>query len=508
MTKKTKYIVLSVLLGVLLLLGGLKFRVPLYDAFLSVFPSKQIVLEQKRGIPRTISYIGRIKEAERLIENQYYGLATLEINEAIKAKPNLLRPYLLMAELHLRQNAFSQLQNLIDGLAKRFPENPEVVALEVRKLIAEQEFGEATQILTDDVLAQSATLKFYAALLKSLQNDHQAAEQLLSEVDDLDVESDELAVSEQGVTDVQKSGKADIEIYEKARRLIAIYEEFTEFTDGKTPHLFALVSKSLAENNESHLAREFAAVALKEDPQYTDGWVLKGYSEFLLQNYDQALLNLKQAYELDPIRPETHYFLALALEKLGQTSEAALFFEKSLEHEFEFSNEVQWKLIEIFTKQKKYDQVVELYREVVQQNPDPNQFVPVIYTSIDILKKPELALEISEDLLEENPTDALALNLHGWALIANKKFAQAEEILEQAKDINATNPRTFLNLGLLAERQEQFAEAIELYKQSYELGKAQPFNSVTNLAADRYNQLLESQPPQPLEAPDRQANSP
>ena len=506
-----RHFILLGLFAFFLIVLGVRFRVFLYDEVLLPLGADSAQrVPTEVGIPRNISYIGRMKEAEQLIDHQYYSLAGIEINEAIKAKPNLLAPYLLLADLHLNQGNLTALDNLIEELQFQFPDDPEITVLQAKRFIASRDLAEAVALFSAENLAPSPHLQFYAALLFALQNDHTVALETLKQLRKLPVKIETLSVTADGVAEVEDElePRIHVDYAEKAKEVIYIYEEFEEFSDGKMPHLFALIAKNLAENGEIHLAREFATTALKEDDQYVDAWVIQGYAEFMLHNYEQALLDLREAYKLDPIRPETHYFLALVLEKLNQAAEAALFFEKSLENEFEFTNEVKWKLIEIFTKQKKYERVAALYRDVVAENPDPNEFVSVINTSINVLKNPELALEISASLLDEKPENLLAMNLNGWALIANKQFVEARAVLEEALRLSPENPRTNLNMGLLAEQQNDFSAALEWYKKSYDFGKDQPFNSVTNLAAERYNQLLEQKSPEAQENTGRPSNSP
>ena len=479
-------------------------------------PEKKII--RSAGIRRKISYLGRIREAKKLIDNEYFSLATLELSAAITEKPDLIQPYLLLGEVHLRTRNLEKLENLITELKQKFPDDGEIDVLRARKLIAEKNFVAASSILAQAGKNLPLGLQFYRAVLLALQNDHAQARKILRELERVPVRSRELTVGKKGVQEkqpvlssegIEKSQTISPELLEKITGLIVVFEEFDNFADGKNPHLFALIAKNLAEHNEAVLAREFADVAIKEDITYIDAWILRGYSNFLLQYYKAAEEDLRHAYELDPIRPETHYFLALALHKSGRDDEAILFFEKSLEHNFEFSNEVRWKLIELFAAQKKFDRVVELYQELVTEEPDPKKFIKAVYTSIDILKKPEIALEITQNLIAKNPDDILAMNLHGWALIANKKFIEAEQLLRKAEKLDPLRPRTFLNLGLLYEQQEKFTEAREFYKKSYELGKDQPFNSVVNLAAEKYNELINRpKKPEESEASSKPASSP
>jgi tetratricopeptide (TPR) repeat protein len=462
------------------------------------------------GIPRQISYLGRIREAKNLLEHEYFSLATMELSAAIAEKPHLSQPYFLLGEVYLRSGETVKLENLIAQIETKFPEHPETTVLRARKLVAEKDFVSALALLDTQGDTLNPGLKFYHAVLLALQNDHTRAREILKQIETLPTEETELVVTASGVEEKQADQIAlSPELAKKINDLLAVYAEFDDFADGENPHLFALIAKKLAENNEASLAYAFAENAIKEDIEYIDGWILRGYASFLMQSFETALVDFHHAYEMDPLRPETQYFLALTLEKTGNDEEAAMFFEKALEHDFEFSSEVRWKLIEIFATQQKFDQVLQLYNQLVSENPEPKKFVSAVHTSIDILQKPEIALEITTTLLEENPTDILAMNLHAWALIANRQFYAAEKLLQEAENLDPTRPRTFLNLGLLYEKQQQYTDAAEFYKKAYDFGKNQPFDSVVNLAAEKYNELISrtERPKQP-EASDVPANSP
>ncbi len=301
------------------------------------------------------------------------------------------------------------------------------------------------------------------------------------------------------------------ETAEKIKQFVEVYNQFDKIIEGENPHLFAMISKVLAENNEAILAREFANTAIREDIEYVDAWILRGYSNFLLKNFNNALEDLRHAYELNPLRAETHYFLALTLDKTGNEDEAILFFEKSLENDFDFSDRVRWKLVDLFLEKEKYNRVVELYRELLDGESTPDKFINAVHLSIDVLKRPEVALEITEKLFSEKPSDVFTMNMHAWALIANRKFYDAEIILKKAKKIMPENPRTLLNFGLLFEEQNEFSRAKEFYKSAYESGKkkAPNFETITNLAAEKHNQLLNrNENPKSPEVSDKPEHSP
>jgi len=462
----------------------------------------------RRGVPRKISYLGRLREARKLLEHDYFDSALIELAAAIREKPGLKTPYFLMGEVYLRAGNLEKLDRLLEQIEAKFPNDRGISGLKIRRILAEGDLQKASAELKK-MTNPSPEAEFYRAILLGLQNDHEGAGEILSKLEKLPVQRENLRVGAEGVESVEAGERISQELARKVSAVRVAYEEFSEFSDGKNPHLFAKIAKSLAENDEAALAMEFAEVALKEDSEYIDAWILRGYANLQLRKFEDAVADLRHAYSLDSMRPRTHYFLALALLEVGNLEEAVVFFEKSLEHEFEFADAVRWKLIDLLTKSGKYDRAVELYEELLDDSADPRAFLRGVQMSVDFLKKPEAALSITTKLVELHPEDVFTMNIHAWALIANKKFAEAEQWLETARRADKENPRTFLNLGLLREQESKFEEARQFYKKSYEFGEARGDFAVSNLAVERHNELLarKDNPEEPA-APEREANSP
>lgn len=461
--------------------------------------STEIVQKQEapvRTVRRKTSYLGKIRTAQELMEHDYYSLASIELSQAIEEKPNFIEPYLLLGEVYLRTKDNEKLTNLLEQLNIRFPTNNEVLALQTRKWINEKKFSETLSLLSslDEVPAR---LQLYQAILLALQNNHEEARTLLRDLQRVDVKAKDFVLTNDGIVESSQAGEEDFLRAEEAQKvldLMVVYEEFDELAESENAHLFAEIAQALAQNNEAFLAQEFADVAIKEDVTYIDAWILRGYSNFLMQQFPEALNDLRYAYELDPIRPEVHYFLALALYENEQYDEAALFFEKALEYDFEFSEEVRWKLLEIFARQQKYDRVLELYKELLTYDTEPEKFASAVHTAVDLMQKPEVALEFTEILMNKNPNDVFSNNIHAWALIANQKYVEAKTILNQTLKLDDQNPRTHLNLGLLAETEDDYQSAQEYYQKAYEFGQdREGYTSIVNLAVNRYNALIDKE---------------
>jgi len=449
-----------------------------------------------RAVRRKTSYLGRIRAARELMVHDYYSLASIELAQAIREKPDFIEPYLLLGEVYLRTKDTTKLANLLGELNTKFPQNPEVLTLQTRQWVNEKKFTE-TLGLMNELPAIPARLRLYQAILLALQNNHEQARDILKELQKVDVKSKDFVIANYGIVEAEGEGEEDFLRAEEAQKvhdLMVVYEEFDELAEGKNAHLFAEIAQALAQNNEAFLAREFADISIKEEITYIDAWILRGYSQLLMQDYEPALADLRHAYELDPIRPEVHYFLALALYESEKYEESALFFEKALEYQFDFSEEVRWKLLEIFTRQKKYDQVIELYKELLDYDTEPAQFTSAVHTAINLMQTPEVALDFTQILIDKNPQDLFAMNMHAWALIANEQLDEAGALLGQAKTLDAQNPRTYLNLGLLAETKEDSKTAKDQYQLAYEYGQERNGqDAVVNLAVDKYNAIIDAE---------------
>lgn len=489
-------------IGVLLIITGIFFGYQKYSNknYKKPVTRKTISL----GVPRTMSLKGKIREAKKLIDDSQFSKASALLSSVLKKDPNLLAPYKFLGEIYVQTKDFAKLDNLTKVLKEKFPNNSIISTLKIKKLVAEKKFKEALAII-NNTADMPFDLQFYQAILSSLKNDHTKSRDILTELSNVPVDE-----NKEDLKDFQiEEGFVSKEFNQKVNSLLEVYSDFDKFADGKNPHLFVLIGKKLVEDNEAILSKEFSDVAIKEDPEYVDAWVLRGYTEYLMQDYENSLVDLYQAYELDPSRPEVYYFLALSLEKSGNLAEAALFFEKSLDFDFEFSSEIRWKLITILIDQQKYDKVIEIYKDLVKIEPNPEKFVSATANLINILKNPQAAVEITQTITEKNPNDILSLNLNAWALIENNNLDEAEIVLKKALELGKDNPRTALNFGLLYEKHGDYSLAREWYKKSYEYGQGRGFDDIVNMAADNFNKMLDQENPAKLSPDDkRDASSP
>ena len=64
------------------------------------------------------------------------------------------------------------------------------------------------------------------------------------------------------------------------------------------------------------------------DPNYRDGWVMRGYGELENNQPEKAIESLKKAETIDPINPRTYELLAIAYTQTNETDSAKKAQEK------------------------------------------------------------------------------------------------------------------------------------------------------------------------------------
>lgn len=120
-----------------------------------------------------------------------------------------------------------------------------------------------------------------------------------------------------------------------ARALLAAYEEYALFPESPPIHLQTLLSRALAEVQECELALPMLSQVTRMQDDYRDAWIVEGYCELTTERNQEALASLERAYQLDPEKPETQYFLARAYSALADHGNAVTFLQYALQNGFE-----------------------------------------------------------------------------------------------------------------------------------------------------------------------------
>lgn len=282
--------------------------------------------------------------------------------------------------------------------------------------------------------------------------------------------------------------KTDREYGDKAGAILSAFEEYSLFPDGNPLHLRLLLTKALNELGFYEMAIQKAKKILEQRDDYRDAWIILGHSYLSLERYDLAKNVLQKALELDPIKPETTFFLALAESALGDQESAITHLSMARENGFKPESEVTEALADAYLAAKYYDAARQEFEKLINTNGNSAaSYVQPITISIQFLQDPTTAKLLAEQAVKNNPNSPEANNLLAWALLESGEYQSAKDVLQRVTAANPDYAPAYLNLGKLAEKESQNDKALEYYKTAYEKS---PHSEIGALAAENYNKIV------------------
>ncbi len=168
-----------------------------------------------------------------------------------------------------------------------------------------------------------------------------------------------------------------------ARTLQAAYDEYALFPESPEIHLVTLLSRALAQVQECELALPLLTQVTQQQSDYRDAWIVQGYCELATERPQQAILSLEQAYQIDPQKPETQYFLGRAYGAAEDPANAITFLEYAIANGFEPAAEVRKELATQALRAGKGTLALEQYAILVQaENATFDMFEGLAETSL------------------------------------------------------------------------------------------------------------------------------
>ena len=153
-------------------------------------------------------------------------------------------------------------------------------------------------------------------------------------------------------------------------------------------------------------ALEWYAAVLKIDPEYALAHAGKGTTLFHMQRYDEAVQSLERAVSPQPDSPMARaplLFMARAFEALGRAEAAAEHYERALRIDSRFP-ETLARLAALRFGQDRYEEALDLYRTLVEIQPDKATAHADIGATLFYLDRPDDALQSFERALSLDPT--------------------------------------------------------------------------------------------------------
>ena len=273
-----------------------------------------------------------------------------------------------------------------------------------------------------------------------------------------------------------------------AQNLQKAINTFQSFSDGQNIYFKALLAQVLVDNKDFELAIYLTEKILKERSDYRDVWIINGYAYLSLENYEKAKNALENAYDLDPVKPQTQYFLAVVLEELEQKETALEFYQLAYKNKYEPKIHVLQKIAELSLNLEYYDEAYTLYEEILKlENTEIDSFIRPVWIAIDKLNNLEKAEAIALWAQKLFPEEAQSYNLLAWVEIEKGNISRAQNFLNQALQFNKTLAAAHLNQGRIDVLQNNLEQALKSFEKAYSYDKD---GSIGNLAAKKYNELL------------------
>jgi tetratricopeptide (TPR) repeat protein len=221
-----------------------------------------------------------------------------------------------------------------------------------------------------------------------------------------------------------------------ARSLQAAYDEFALFPESTELHLTTLLARSLAQVHECELALPLLSTVTRTQDDYRDAWIVQGYCELTTERADSAVASLEHAYNQDPSKPETQYFLARAYSMRSEYENAITFLEYALQNGFEPQGEIHRAIAQEAVKGGKNDLALANFAALLE-TPDVTveDFAGFVAMAL-ALGQNDNALEKAQKAVEKFPSSASAHAMLGSALAALERAEEARLSYQKALDID------------------------------------------------------------------------
>lgn len=271
---------------------------------------------------------------------------------------------------------------------------------------------------TFESIATSAQGQYGLALIAISAGNHESARELLSKV-------------AQGT---------EPQLRTSARTLIEAYEEFALFPSGQAIHLDTLLARALASVQECEVALPLAGRAVSVQEDYRDAWIVKGYCELVSERTAEALGSLERAYNIDPEKPETQYFLARTYFLLGDPRNAVTFLQYAILNGFTPESDARLLLARYALELGNTELALEQYKALTEkENADVSAFRKYIDLAVTIPAHTEDAYELAMKAASKWPQDAAVQIMVARTELATNRRADAEKRLNSVLDAHPAN---------------------------------------------------------------------
>jgi tetratricopeptide (TPR) repeat protein len=275
----------------------------------------------------------------------------------------------------------------------------------------------------------------------------------------------------------------------KYKRIQEAFDSFAVYQGGQKIFLQTLIVKALIDNADYEVALSLVDMILTQRSDYRDAWIMQGYAYLQLEDFVKSKKSLEKAYDLDTAKPETQYFLGIALEEMQQKNKALEFYHLAYKNGYEPKVHVIQKIANLSLEFGYYKEAYKLYEEkLVLSNTDIDSYVRPISIALINLSDTAKAENLAEWSRKVFPNEAQSYNLSAWVEIEKGDLLRAQSFLNQSFSFNKNFAPAYYNQGRIYEIQGNNEKALENYEKAYKNNKVG--DNISEIAAQSYNRLL------------------
>lgn len=465
--KKHNFIQISIIvLSTLILIAATYFAFNYSAAQIAKTDLLQIgsISDQVEQIAVPVSYETRIAKGNSFFAAENYTQAASEYAFAINIQSENPEGYAKLGEAYLALNENEKAVEQFKRAVEIATSNPQYKAKYAIALMRTNRLDEAKNVLSAATVTQETL--FYSAIAEIISENFDEAK-----------------------TKFEAAAIAQGEIpAETIQNFINAFSNYDSQKEGQKIYLKALIAKALIDAQEYALTANLAKSILDEQSDYRDVWILLGYADLKTNQYQAAEDAFKQAKKIDPVKPETHYFLGSAHYFQGEYEDAVKEFELALLYNFEPASECYRKIAESNLVLQNYDAAMEAYEYLLKiDHYSVDSFIKPVWVAITYLHDLDRAATMAQNAVSYFPDEAMSYNLIGWVEVEKDEFDKAENSLSQALRLDPDLAAAHYNKGLLREKQNRTEEAKEEFLSAYKLAGE---DSIGTMAAQKYNSII------------------
>ena len=223
-------------------------------------------------------------------------------------------------------------------------------------------------------------------------------------------------------------------------------EKVLSVEDSRKFDYFYLEAKRLQALGELEKSFNMFKECLKIDENSAATYFEIGNLYLQIENTDNAIINFKKAFELNPRNNWYGLYLAVLLTNNQKLDDASAVFQKLIDN-FPENTEYKYRYASVLTQQKKYFDAVAVYNLIEKQSGITETLSLEKNNLYNQAGDTKSAVKEIEKLKNENPDQSRYRVLLGDAYVSVKNFKKARKEYDKALELNPDYGLTHLSLA-------------------------------------------------------------